>query len=92
VTRKLKRRLGVGCGVWGVGCGGVVMHPLVGMGEMREIGEMKRMGEMRRIGEMREKIYFNLPYLPHLVPPRRGGGWGGVKPPHQLTNSILLLS
>jgi len=36
---------------------GVVMHQLVGMGEMR------RMGEMR---EMREKIYLNLPHLPHL--------------------------
>jgi len=33
---------------------GVVMHQLVGM------------GEMRRMGEMREKIYLNLPHLPHL--------------------------
>jgi hypothetical protein len=30
------------------------MHQLVGM------------GEMRRMGEMREKIYLNLPHLPHL--------------------------
>jgi hypothetical protein len=33
---------------------GVVMHQLVGM------------GEMRRMGEMREKIYLNLPHLPHI--------------------------
>jgi hypothetical protein len=32
----------------------VVMHQLVGM------------GEMRRIREMREKIYLNLPHLSHL--------------------------
>jgi hypothetical protein len=31
------------------------MHQLVGM------------GEMRRMGEMREKIYLNLPHLPHLL-------------------------
>jgi len=37
-----------------VGSKGVVMHQLLGM------------GEMRRMGEMREKIYLNLPYLPHL--------------------------
>jgi hypothetical protein len=30
------------------------MHQLVGL------------GEMRRMGEMREKIYLNLPHLPHL--------------------------
>jgi len=24
------------------------------------------MGEMKRVGEMREKIYLNLPHLPHL--------------------------
>jgi hypothetical protein len=30
------------------------MHQLVGM------------GEMRRMGEMRERIYLNLPHLPHL--------------------------
>jgi len=31
------------------------MHQLVGM------------GEMRMMGEMREKIYLNLPHLPHLA-------------------------
>jgi hypothetical protein len=52
------------------------MHQLVGM------------GEMRRMGEMREKIYLNLPHLPHLhssqkdqllmtTPIQRGSGlWG----------------
>jgi hypothetical protein len=45
---------------------GVVMHQLVGMGEMR------RMREMREIGEIEEKLlpYLlrlpHLPYLPHL--------------------------
>jgi len=55
--------------------GGVLMHPLVGMGEMRRMGEMREMqeiGEMREMREIGEKLlpYLlrlpHLPYLPHL--------------------------
>jgi len=51
---------------------GVVMHQLVGMGEMRRMGEMREMREIGEIGEIEEKLlpYLlrlpHLPYLPHL--------------------------
>ncbi len=77
----------MGCGVWGCG------HAPVGGdgGDEGDRGDEEDGGDEEDRGDEGENIFqSSLPSSPCPSPTR--GGWGGVKPPHQLTNSILLLS